>query len=529
MSLQSDIKKKLKEKYYKEKNNAKYDYKKWLINIATSAGITKDDYNFLDIFNQLIEASRFLDSLQDLEKFSDQNATLSKFISNLQKNLNPELDKYKSSIGEQQLQAAFIQYQKKHPNLAQSLSSIWETPTSFSLTQYDQIFKQAESAMKQAYIKHTKFEQLLNSELHNEKNPNQRYYSFFKLDQTGKELEDVVTVSSKLMDQIIEKTELVHLRVIPQSKEKAKSIADYKYSLSLGIDSSDIITDIMNAAKQVGITETDGKNLVKGIFREEQGKLVHVKVDDKFKTEYRTLYNASQGEDRTLISQTGGQLSPNRLTEVLFNKDAINNINIGNGFMHVEDQLSSLVGFDASYSTGGGTSVKTFGAGNTSIQLMANSSVKSMTNMFLSMNPLAFLDNDNFFNKLSKTPEGPEDHMLSQEAVAIKREYFDNFRNLMPNNAIKRKLDIASLAELEQFMDTSAILSGFDDLTLAQLLANPQSQKEAYNKAKEIVEPLMEKASNYQDSLEASLEEMSIDELEDLIVSSLDGAEYGEE
>jgi len=98
---------------------------------------------------------------------------------------------------------------------------------------------------------------------------------------------------------------------------------------------------------------------------------------------------------------------------------------------------------------------------------MANSSVKSMTNMFLSMNPLAFLDNDNFFNKLSKIPEGPEDHMLSQEAVAIKREYFDNFRNLMPNNAIKRKLDIASLAELEQFMDTSAILSGFDDLTLA--------------------------------------------------------------
>jgi len=49
----------------------------------------------------------------------------------------------------------------------------------------------------------------------------------------------------------------------------------------------------MNAAKQVGVTETDGKNLVKGIFREEQGKLVHVKVDDKFKTEYRTLYNAS--------------------------------------------------------------------------------------------------------------------------------------------------------------------------------------------------------------------------------------------
>ena len=178
MSLQSDIKKKLKEKYYKEKNNAKYDYKQWLIKIATSAGITKEDYNFLDIFNQLIEASRFLDSLQDLEKFSDQNATLSKFISNIQKNLNPELNKYKSSIGEQQLQAAFIQYQEKHPNLVQSLSSIWETPISFSLTQYDQIFKQAESAMKQAYIKHTKFEQLLNSELHNEKNPrkNKQYF-----------------------------------------------------------------------------------------------------------------------------------------------------------------------------------------------------------------------------------------------------------------------------------------------------------------------------------------------------------------
>ena len=350
MSIESDLRKEVRKKYEKEKLKNIKDYKEWLLSIAEKAGLTGEDYSFLSLLNELLKQIEFIDNIHTQEEFSDTD-TLSRFMT------------YLESHGEKNADIS---------NMATKLSDFWEKETKTELEDHDfqksfsKNFAAFDQKIKNAYIAHTKFEKLLNDGAEQK----ERYYSFFQLNEKEDALTQVITFNESVMEELIRNSDLVKTHIIQQGNNK--------YSLSLGL--SGTTTDIIDEIKRINQLrgEVEQLNFFEGIYREDIGQQVGL---EELQRDFTDLFAATQGSQRRLITTSGASLKGNRITELLFNKSAIDAVNRGEAYQFYLDQVSSLVGMDVTYKNGGGTSVKTLGKSGV-IQLMAHGSMKSVDRLF---------------------------------------------------------------------------------------------------------------------------------------------------
>ena len=355
MSIFSDISNILSKKFPKEAKNVMDDYREWILNLAINAGLTNKKYDFTQLLADLIEKIEFLDTRknykQGIIEYSD-NDTLSRFMTYLES----KKEKNQDII-----------------NMVAQLSEDWEQNNTKALLDHDftksflSEYKQFENKMKQAYQAHEKFEQLYREDSGDKK---EKYYSFFQLNDKEDKILNAITFNEKTMNLLLTQTDLIKMHIIQQGNGK--------YSLSLGIEGS--VDDIITQIQQLQQTKKGSHAFYEeGIYRDGSKDLIDV---EKLNTEFGKLINATSGENRTLISSSGDSLKGNRLTELLFNQEAISDISAGKAFQYYLDQVSSLVGLDVNYAEGGGVSVKTFGSSGI-IQLMAHGSMNSVADLFL--------------------------------------------------------------------------------------------------------------------------------------------------
>ena len=336
-----------------------------------AAKIDNNGFYFARAIEQLIEGSRFLDFYNDIVNDPNSDFTLSTlFSSNFEKGKNINT------------QAALEYLSNKDKNLAVGLfDSKLDTSLMF-IDRYEKLIQTCETEMRQAYVQNTKFEREINHRLED-----QTYYTFFEIKSNNSkenplyELKNVLTVSSKIMDQIITNTEEFKLKVVPLIKrETLSSLDDQKYRISLGKDSNTIIDDLRQAINKNNIT-VNKNNFFQGLMREdESGNLQKIQFGQVQK-EFETLSKA-WSQNRIISSKTGEKVQINRLGEIIFDTKKIALAsNEKETIKYFQDSVSSLTGLDVNFKKGG-VSVKAYGATSNSIQLTTSSLVQQSKAIF---------------------------------------------------------------------------------------------------------------------------------------------------
>ena len=345
-----------------EKEREEYIDKLW--EIATNSGLTGNNY------------------IQDLKYLMNAFNEISKLMPNAERN---QMLRFGTVISE--LQNAGLQDKDgESTNLIKKISdTAWAETVSelqsrgldmLTLPEYGKQAAMIDKALRKVYEASQKFQSALN----NKENQNQ-YYTFAFLNKGGSALENIITVSSKYIEQLIKRdpqlftTEAIRYTDAEGTFNRMglglKNVKSLRRILEQEVknNNSDVFSGIIRASK-------DNKN-----------KTNTIKLDT-LKTEYTTLYKATQntGVDNLphFISATSGKgVDPKRIIEALFSEDAISTIQQGGYYQWYSDQLSSIAGSDA-MNAAGGFSIKAFQGNKGRIQLMGSGALNSLSNIFSS-------------------------------------------------------------------------------------------------------------------------------------------------
>lgn len=275
----------------------------------------------------------------------------------------------------------------------------------------------------------------------------QKYYTFFFLDTNGKQLKDVISITDEYFEILLAKTNFARLNVASFNEEKRKKKFEEE-----GILDQYILKEL-NQIQNLGYGITGSQafkmmlNLAGGQHQVSIGQQQKLLLND-LQERYNTLVKAN---DRGLIRDVQGkQIPAKRLTEMLLYDDVFDSLRESKGYRwNINENIAATV--EGDYEQNGVShSIKTFGAGNSSIQLMPASLEENFKNIFSNRDTFKAEITKRLGNKNQSTQKelnGVIDDIITRELgiVSQGQDFLTNeFDKIIQNNPILQSLGITS-------------------------------------------------------------------------------------
>lgn len=275
----------------------------------------------------------------------------------------------------------------------------------------------------------------------------QKYYTFFFLDTNGKQLKDVISITDEYFETLLTRTSFARLSVASFNEEKRKKKFEEKGILDQYVLKE--LDQIQNLGYGITGSQTFKMmlNLAGGQHQVSTGQQQELLLND-LQERYNILVKAN---DRGLIRDIQGkQIPAKRLTEMLLHDDVFDSLREGKGYRwNVNENIAAAV--EGDYEQNGVShSIKTFGAGNSSIQLMPASLEENFKNIFSNRDTFKAEITKRLGNKNQSTQKelnGVIDDIITRELgiVSQGQDFLTNeFDKIIQNNPILQSLGITS-------------------------------------------------------------------------------------
>lgn len=271
----------------------------------------------------------------------------------------------------------------------------------------------------------------------------EKYYTFFFLDSTGKQLKDVISISDEYFETLLKQTAFARLNVASYNEEKRKKELGENYVL-----------EDLKQIQNLGYGITGSQNFKKALNLE-GGEHRIALGEDRYilLSELQERFNIlTKANERGLIRNQDDQKIPaKRLTEMLLHDDVFEQLRAGYGYRwNTSENIAATV--EGDYEQGGVShSIKTFGAGSSSIQLMPASLEESFKNIFKNKDSfraeIEKRTSPNNNQQVQKELNGVLDDLLTKQLNIVSKgqDFLEkDFNQIIQNNPVLQKLGITS-------------------------------------------------------------------------------------